>query len=274
MRTLRVTQARRHHAGMIDGFAPTFRLEGQRALVTGASRGIGKAIAQAVAAAGAGVVLAARGSPALTAAAQEIRATGGTVSCLDIDLRHRGRLPALVARAEEELHGPLDVVIHAAGAQARGPALEIEDASWDDVVAVNLGAPWRLSVEVARQQVRSGIGGSHVFVSSMLALTGRPDVSPYVASKTGLLGVIRALATEWGPHGIRVNGLAPGYVETELTRSLFASPGWKRDTVARIPLGRYGTPEDMAGPAVFLASRASAYLTGHLLTVDGGWTAS
>jgi 2-dehydro-3-deoxy-D-gluconate 5-dehydrogenase len=143
---------------------------------------------------------------------------------------------------------------------------------WERVIKVNLTAPWRLSVEVARAQERAGCGGSHVFIASMLAMTSRPQVSPYIASKTGVLGLIRALSTEWAPRGIRVNGIGPGYIETALTRPLFAEPTWRAETLERIPVGRFGHVEDIVGPSIFLASRASEYVTGQLLVVDGGWT--
>lgn len=139
---------------------------------------------------------------------------------------------------------------------------------------MNLTAPWRLSTEVARRQLAAGVGGSHVMVASMLAVTSRPEVSPYVASKTGLLGTVRALSTEWAPHGIRVNALAPGYVATALTSPMFEQPDWRQETLRRVPLGRFGQPEDLVGPALLLASDAGSYVTGHVLTVDGGWTSS
>lgn len=256
------------------GAAGLFTLAGRRVLVTGAGRGIGRAVALGMAQAGAAVALAARSGDELAEAADAIRAEGGAAACHRVDLTEVAALPGVVGDVERSLGGPLDVVVHAAGVQARGHVLDISDEDWEHVIRVNLTAPWRLSVEVARSQRAAGIGGSHVFVASMLALTARPGVSPYVASKTGLLGAIRSLSTELAPEGIRVNGIAPGYIETALTRPLFAQPEWRAATLARLPLGRFGQVGDIVGPAVFLASDASAYLTGQLLTVDGGWTSS
>ncbi|WP_109472321.1 SDR family NAD(P)-dependent oxidoreductase [Ornithinimicrobium cavernae] len=249
-------------------------LSGARVLVTGASRGIGRALAVGMARAGAAVAVTARDASGLAGAAAEIQQAGGTVTCHAADLAQTAALPDLVGEATRSLGGTVDVVVHAAGVQARGPALDLSDDEWERVVALNLTAPWRLSVEVARSQQAAGHPGSHTFIASMLAVTSRPGVSPYVASKTGLLGVIRSLSTEWAPAGIRVNGIAPGYIETALTRPLFEQPDWRRETLARVPLGRFGQVDDMVGPAVFLASSASAYMTGQLMVVDGGWTSS
>lgn len=251
--------------------ADLFTLRGRRALVTGAGRGIGRAIALGLAAAGAQVALVARSSTELEEVAGQ--AGEGTV-VHPADLSDTASLPGLVRSVTEELGGVVDVVVHAAGVQARGEATELSDADFERVLAVNLTAPWRLSTEVARTQLAAGSTGSHVMVASMLSVTSRPAVSPYVASKTGLLGTVRALSTEWAPHGIRVNALAPGYVATALTVPLFEQPEWRERILGRVPLGRFGTPEDLVGPALFLASGASSYVTGQLITVDGGWTSS
>lgn len=259
-----------------------FTLRGRRALVTGAGRGIGRAIALGLAAAGAQVALVARSSAELEEVAAEVEGVAGRVHgsagppavVHPADLADTGSLPGLVRAVTDGLGGVVDVVVHSAGVQARGAATELTDADFERVLAVNLTAPWRLSTEVARTQLAAGSTGSHVMVASMLAVTSRPAVSPYVASKTGLLGAVRALSTEWAPHGIRVNALAPGYVATALTTPLFEQPEWREQTLGRVPLGRFGTPEDLVGPALFLASGASSYVTGQLITVDGGWTSA
>lgn len=251
--------------------ADLFTLSGRRALVTGAGRGIGRAIALGLAAAGAQVALVARSSAELEEVAQQ---ADKRAVIHPADLSDLASLPGLVRDVTDELGGVVHVVVHAAGVQARGEATELTDADFERVLTVNLAAPWRLSTEVARTQLAAGTPGSHVMVASMLATTSRPEVSPYVASKTGLLGAVRALSTEWAPHGIRINALAPGYVATALTTPLFEQPEWREQTLRRVPLGRFGTPEEMVGPALFLASGASSYMTGQLLTVDGGWTSS
>lgn len=251
--------------------ADLFTLRGRRALVTGAGRGIGRAIALGLAAAGAQVALVARSCAEL----EDVAGLAGEDTVVrPADLADTASLPGLVHAVTDELGGVVDVVVHAAGVQARGAATELSDVDFERVLAVNLTAPWRLSTEVARTQLAAGSTGSHVMVASMLALTSRPSVSPYIASKTGLLGTVRALSTEWAPHGIRVNALAPGYVATALTTPLFEQPRWREQTLRRVPLGRFGTPEDLVGPALFLASGASSYVTGQLITVDGGWTSS
>lgn len=259
-----------------------FTLRGRRALVTGAGRGIGRAIALGLAGAGAQVALVARSAVELDEVAALVREGGSPASTTGTprvvtepaDLADTGSLAELVETVSSRLDGVIDVVVHAAGVQARGLATELTDADFERVLTLNLMAPWRLSTEVARRQLEAGVGGSHVMVASMLAVTSRPEVSPYVASKTGLLGTVRALSTEWAPHGIRVNALAPGYVATALTSSLFAQEQWREHTLQRVPLGRFGRPEDLVGPALLLASDAGSYLTGQLLTVDGGWTSS
>lgn len=254
-----------------------FSLQGQRALITGAGRGIGRAIAIGMAEAGAGVALVSRTHTELESTASAILHAPSsmspvTVSTHPVDLGVLQSLPGLVAEVQTA-HGEVpDIVVHAAGVQSRADALRTEDEDWERVMKINLTAPWRLSVEVARAQELSRSPGSHIFVASMLALTARPQVSPYIASKSGTLGVIRALSTEWAPKGIRVNGIGPGYIATELTRPLFDDALWRTRTLERLPAGRFGEAEDIVGPAVFLASRASQYMTGQLLVVDGGWT--
>ena len=170
--------------------------------------------------------------------------------------------------------GGIDVVVHSAGAQRRAPALEVTVADWQRIQAVNLAGPFFLSRAVARRQLDEGRGGSHVFVASLTTTIGIRDAAPYAASKSGVAGVVRTLAAEWADRGVRVNAIAPGYYRTPLTEGNFADPDRSDWIRSRIPMGRVGEPDDLAGAVVFLASDASAYITGEIVTVDGGWLAT
>ncbi|MGC2168247.1 MAG: SDR family oxidoreductase [Acidimicrobiales bacterium] len=247
-----------------------FDLTGKSVLVTGAGRGLGRGMALAAAAAGAQVIAVARTSSELdeTSALSE----GSRVAPLVWDMADLEGIDALVAKAES-LGGPLHGVVHAAGLQRRKPAIELSLDDWRHVTTVDLEAPFFLSTSIHRSQLRHGLAGSHVFVGSLSSFIGLRGVSAYAASKSGLLGVVRTLALEWAPSGARVNCIAPGYFETSLTADLFADPGHVAWVRSRIPLGRIGTADDLAGALVFLLSGASAYVTGQVITVDGGWLA-
>jgi len=253
------------------GVLDSFSLAGKRALVTGAGRGLGASMAAALAGAGARTALVARSTNELEAAAAAI---GDRAVAVPADVSDRERLPELVDRAEAALDGPIDIVLHAAGVQHREPALDFDAAEWDRIIGVNLSAPFFLSQAIARRQIAGSVSGRHIFIGSLSSHLGLRNVVAYTASKSGILGVVRNLALEWAEHGIRVNGIGPGYIRTELTKSMLDVPENRERILGRTPMGRLGTPEDMAGAAVFLASDASAYVNGHLLMVDGGWTAN
>ncbi|HVW45319.1 MAG TPA: SDR family oxidoreductase [Amycolatopsis sp.] len=252
------------------GVLDTFGLGGRRALVTGAGRGLGAAMARGLAEAGASVALVSRSADQVAATAAAI---GDRGFALPADVSDPETFPALVDRAEERLGGPIDIVLHAAGVQHRQPAVDFDRPAWDALIAVNLSAPFFLSQEIGRRQLGAGRPGSHIFVASLGSHIGLRDVVAYTAGKSGLWAVVRNLAVEWSAHGIRANAIGPGYIRTELTKALLDDPDSHRRILARVPMGRLGTPDDMAGAAVFLASDASAYVTGQLLMVDGGWTA-
>jgi 2-deoxy-D-gluconate 3-dehydrogenase len=239
-------------------------LTGRRALVTGGTRGLGAATASALAEAGADVVVAARRPPQ-----DEPR---GAVSYEEFDLAGDDPV-ALLDRAESRLEGGLDIVVHSAGVQRRGAAVDFSQGDWDDVLGINLTAPFRISQGLAKRQIERGTPGRHVFIASLAARLGLPQMVAYNAAKSGLLGIVRALAVEWAPYGITVNAVGPGYIHTELTDVLFVDPERRDALLGRIPMGRFGVPLDIAGPTVFLATDAAAYITGQLLMVDGGWTA-
>lgn len=241
-----------------------FALNGRRVLVTGGSRGLGRAMAVGLADAGATVVTLARseGEPS-----HQLLTVRGDVTDL-------AGLPALVDAAEARTDGLIDSVVHAAGVQHRAPATDLSPDAWDRVVTTNLTAPFMLSQEIGRRQMDRGVAGSHVFIASLTSVLAIPDVTAYAAAKAGVMGVVRNLATEWAPYGIRVNAIGPGYYRTAMTEGLFADEASRERLLARIPQRRFGRPEDLCGPLVFLASGASEYVTGQLLMVDGGWTAA
>lgn len=250
-----------------------FDLRGKVALVTGASRGLGQGMAEGLAQAGADVVAVSRSAADLEQAARAIAAKGsGHVIPLPWDVSDVESLEALVRRVVEAC-GRLDVVLHAAGVQVRKPALEVTPAEWDLVQQVHLKAAFFLATAAAQQMRSQEGGGSIIFVASLTSMTGIPRIAPYSAAKSGILGLTRTLAVEWAPYGIRVNAIGPGYFHTQLTADLFADPERRAALEARIPMGRIGTPEDLVGAAVFLASPASSYVTGQTVFVDGGWLA-
>lgn len=249
----------------------SFDLQGKAVLVTGAGRGLGRGMALAAAAAGGRVVAVARTGSELdeTVAA----APAGSVEALEWDVAELGSVDRLVATAEQAA-GPLWGVVHAAGVQHRSPAVEVSVDDWRRVVALDLEAPFFLSTALRRHQERAGITGSHLFVGSLTSTLGIAGIAPYAASKSGLLGVVRTLAVEWASAGTRVNAIAPGYYETQLTAAAIEDAERATWIQSRIPMGRLGRPEDLAGAVTFLLSEASAYVTGQTIAVDGGWTAA
>lgn len=244
---------------------PSFRLDGRRALVTGASSGIGMACAAALAEAGAAVTLLARGAAALDEAAALI-GRGAAPHALDItDLA----ATAAFVRAE----GPFDILLNAAGKARHSPAVDTSVQDYDAVMDVNLRAAYFLSCAVAKGLIAAGIPGSLINVSSQMGHVGGPDRAVYAASKHALEGMTKAMAIEWGPHGIRVNTLCPTFIRTPLGERTLQIPERRDWIMSKIKLGRVGEVEDLMGPAVFLASDASAMMTGTHLLIDGGWTA-
>ncbi|MEW6582951.1 MAG: SDR family oxidoreductase [Actinomycetota bacterium] len=252
--------------------APLFRLDGHAAIVTGASSGLGRMIAHALASAGCAVLAAARRGDLLAGLAADIAAAGGRAAVEVADVRDPDHAERLVTRAVEEF-GRLDGVVLNAGVAAAGPAETEDPAVFADVLAVNVTAQVALAAAAARHMIPAG-GGWMIAQSSILArraATGA-GVAGYVASKGAIESLVRELARQWAPHGIRVNALAPGVFLTDMNAPLLAGEGRMRAVMARIPLGRTGTPADIAGAAVFLASPAAAYVTGQVLPLDGGMT--
>ncbi len=246
-----------------------FSLAGKTALVTGASRGIGRSIATALAEAGADVALVARGDLSETATAVE--AAGRRALRLNQDLADKTVLPRLVT-ATVEAFGQLDILVNNAGIIRRAPFLEFTEADWDAVMDLNLKHVFLLSQEAARHMVPRG-SGKIIHIASMLSYQGGILVPSYTASKHAVMGLTRLMANELAGKGIHVNAIAPGYIATEATQALQDDPVRNQAILARIPAGRWGHPDDLRGAAVFLASEASNYLHGFTLAVDGGWLA-
>ena len=253
------------------GILDAFRLDGKVALVTGASRGLGQAIALGFAEAGADVAGLDR-SGAASDTGPKIEALGRCFISIHGDLNSASvaDLNTAVSRVVQDL-GRLDILVNNAGIILRRPAIEYTEADWDAVMQINLKAAFFLSQAAARVMVQQGSGGKIINVASVLSFQGGILVPSYTAAKSGMLGITRALANEWAALGINVNGIAPGYMVTDNTTALRNDEARNAAIVARIPAGRWGKAEELQGAAVFLASSASNYMNGAMISVDGGW---
>lgn len=249
-----------------------FSLEGKVALVTGGGRGLGRGIALALAEAGADVAIASRTRSDLEAVAGEIEAKGRRARVVVGDVSAPREAHRLVEEAVG-WRGRLDVLVNAAGVNRRIPSLEVREEDWDWILGVNLKGTFFVCQAAGEVMVNQG-KGSIINITSLLSAVGIPTLAPYAASKTGVVGLTRVLAAEWGPHGVRVNAIAPGYFRTKMTEGLFSDPKWVERLKRQVPLGREGFPEDLSGAAVFLASDASRYITGQVIYVDGGYLAA
>ena len=246
-----------------------FRLDGKVALVTGASRGLGAGIARALADAGADVIVHANATPA-DATASAVAKAGRRSHALTANLEQDGAAATLAAQAID-VFGRVDILVNNAGTIRRSPAADHPDADWDTVIAVNLSSVFRLSRAIGKHMITRGGGGKIINVASLLAFQGGITVPAYAAAKGGVAQLTKALANEWASQRINVNAIAPGYMETDNTTALRQDATRVRQITERIPAGRWGQPDDLGGAAVFLASRASDYVHGHVLVVDGGW---
>ncbi len=247
---------------------PSLRLDGRRALVTGAGRGIGVACAAALAQAGAHVVLVSRTAAEIAAVAEEIRADGGSAEPLVLDVTDSVSVRAAISRA-----APFDVLVNNAGTNRPRPFLEVTEDDYDAIATLNQRAAFFVAQAVARRMVEEGVRGSIVHISSQMGHVGGARRSVYCMTKHGIEGLTKAMAIDLAPHGIRVNSIGPTFIDTPLTQPFFEDTAFRDDTLRRIKLGRLGTVEDLMGAVVFLASDAAALVTGTALVVDGGWTA-
>ncbi|MCF2903813.1 SDR family oxidoreductase [Octadecabacter sp. CECT 8868] len=247
-----------------------FDLTGKTALVTGCKRGIGRGMAEALADAGADIVgVSASLEPTGSDVEAAITAKGRSFKAYQCDFSDRAAVRAFAAQLEADGIAP-DILVNNAGTIKRKPAAEHDDELWDEVIDVNLSSQFILSREIGRGMVGRG-SGKIIFTASLLTFQGGITVPGYAASKGGIGQLTKALANEWAPHGINVNAIAPGYIATDNTQALQDDAARSKSILERIPQGRWGTPQDFAGPAVFLASSASDYVNGEILVVDGGW---
>ena len=249
-----------------------FDLAGKVAIVTGGGRGIGKAIAEGLAEHGADVVLSSRTQTQIEQVAQEIRNLGRKALPIVVDLTKMSDLDRLIDGTINAFQH-IDVLVNNAGQSHEMPAELVEEKEWDSTMSVNVKAPFFLSQKVGKVMIRQGKGGSIINITSEVVQKVELNVGPYCPSKAALHSVTKILAKEWGKYNIRVNSLAPCFVETELNSPFFAQKEWYESKLKLVPLGRHSVPDDLVGAAVFLASDASSYITGTTILVDGGLTA-
>lgn len=248
-----------------------FKLDGRAALVTGGNRGIGRAIAQALAEAGASVAVTSRDEARAKAAAAEIaESTGCNCLGLALDVRDGEAVAAVIGRVIADL-GALDILVNNAGINIRESITDLKDESWQEVIETNLAGAMRCSRIAARHMTEQG-WGRIINIGSILSFVGIPQRTAYASSKAGLLGMTRAMALDLAPHGVTVNALCPGVFKTEINRPILNDPDYLKEFLKQIPLGAMGDPAQLMGAAVFLASEAGSYVTGAALLVDGGWT--
>lgn len=247
----------------------TFSLAGKRALVTGATRGIGFALARALLQAGASVIITGRQQSTLTQAVSLLREGSDNVTGLLLDVTQTPQIAQAIASI-----GNIDILVNNAGTEQVCPSLEADEALWDTIVGTNLKGAFFCAQAAAKGMAASGTGGVIINLCSLTSCVGVPGAAAYGSSKSGLVGLTRTLSTEWAGHNIRVNGIGPGYFETDMTQVFYQDEQWRNAMQQKIPLGRFGELDDLAGSVVFLSSDAARYITGQILYVDGGYLAA
>lgn len=247
-----------------------FNLNGKVAIVTGTSRGLGKVMAIALAKAGANIV--GVGISDMSETKEEIQKIGRQFLEIKADLTNTKSVDKIVSETVKKIGG-IDILVNNSGTIRREDAINYKEKDWDDILNLNLKILFFLSQKVAKQFMKQETGGKIINIASMLSFQGGIRVPAYTASKSGVMGLTKALANEWAKYNINVNAIAPGYMATDNTKQIREDEKRSQEILDRIPSGRWGTPEDLAGAVVFLASKASDYVNGHTLAVDGGWLA-
>jgi 2-deoxy-D-gluconate 3-dehydrogenase len=250
-----------------------FRLNGKSGIVTGGGTGLGKGIAAALVQAGASVLIVGRRVDVLEKTANELSKSGKPPIPFSADVSQMGDIPKIVEKAVKEF-GKIDFLVNNAGAIRRAPVENYSEADWDAVVQTNLKGPFFLSQAVARTMIEAKRPGAIVNTASLIAYIGGKNVPAYAASKAGIKQVTMSMANAWAPYGIRVNAVAPGWFITELTEALQKDKSRYAEILSRIPLGRWGNPEELGGAVLYLVSDASSYVTGQTFVIDGGWLAN
>jgi gluconate 5-dehydrogenase len=249
-----------------------FSLAGKRALVTGSSRGIGYGIAAALAGAGADIILNGRDTAALGAASEKLAQSGARVRALAFDVTSEDSIADAVEFAETEI-GPIDILVNNAGMQFRAPLEDFPGDKFDQIFATNVKSVFAVSKAVVPAMIRRG-AGKIINICSLMSAVSRPSIAPYAASKAAVANLTRGMATDWARHGLNINGIAPGYFRTELNEALVNNPEFNAWVEKRTPMGRWGEVAELGGAAIFLASEASRFVNGHILYVDGAFSAT
>ncbi|WP_321330066.1 2-dehydro-3-deoxy-D-gluconate 5-dehydrogenase KduD [uncultured Ilyobacter sp.] len=245
-----------------------FNLEGKVAIVTGCSRGLGQGMAIGLAEAGADII--GVGQSVATETKEKIEALGRKFHHIQADLMKTDKINTIISETVK-VFGRIDILVNNSGIIRRDDSLNFTEKDWDDVMNINIKTLFFLSQAVAKQFIAQGTGGKIINIASMLSFQGGIRVPSYTASKSGVKGITMLMANEWAQHGINVNAIAPGYMSTENTKDLQNDPKRSKEILSRIPANRWGTPEDLAGTCVFLASDNANYINGYTIAVDGGW---
>ena len=249
-----------------------FKLNGKVAIVTGCARGLGRGIAEGMAEAGADIVGVYNQTDPREGIQKEVENLGRKFLGISADLRYQKPINGIIEKAVKQF-GRVDILVNNAGIIRRGESIEFSEKDWDDVMNLNLKSLFVLCQAFAKSVIQQGEGGKIINIASMLSFQGGILVPSYTASKSGVMGLTKLLANEWAQYKINVNAIAPGYMATDNTEPLRKDPVRSAELLERIPMSKWGMPEDLKGAVVFLASEASAYVTGHTLSVDGGWLA-